>query len=221
MQQYKQDFIEFVVKAGALKFGSFTLKSGRQAPWFFNAGSFDTGEKLAKLGEYYAAAALESGVDFDVLFGPAYKGIPLAVATVIALQHKGKNYGYAFNRKEKKEYGMKDPIIGAKLSEGTRVILIDDVITAGTAIRESVEIFKENGNPNLAGILISINRQEKNNDGINAIQAVEEELGCPVIAIATFAEIIEHLHGREVDGKVVIDDEQMKIIERYRAEYGV
>ena len=167
MKQYKQDFIELLVKAEALKFGEFTLKSGRVAPYFLNVGSFYTGELITKLGKAYAEAVLDSGLGVDVIFGPAYKGIPLSVITTSVLYSEfGKQYSYCFNRKVAKDYGQKENLIGAPLDENTKVLLIDDVITAGTAIRESIDLLKENGNPQVMGVLISLDRMEKNNDGV-------------------------------------------------------
>jgi len=222
MEAYKKEFIEFVVRAGALKFGSFTLKSGRQAPYFFNAGAFNNGELISKLGGYYASAIMQSGLEYDVIFGPAYKGIPLAVASSSALfQNHQKNVGYVFNRKEAKDHGEGGVMVGTALDENSRILLIDDVVTAGTAVRESVELLKKNGSSNLVGILIAIDRMEKNNEGINALQALNDEFGIPVHAIVNLQEIVSHLHGLELDGKVYIDDDQFKIIQDYRSEFGV
>ncbi len=221
MEQYKTDFIELLVKAEALKFGEFTLKSGRVAPYFLNAGSFYTGELVSKLAEAYAGALEASGLEVDVIFGPAYKGIPLSVATVSVLYSKfNKNLKYSVNRKEVKEYGAKDNIIGAPLDENTRVILIDDVITAGTAIRETMALLKENGRPKVEGVLISMDRMEKNNDGVSAIKSIEEEFGFEVYPIVTLDDVIDALYNKEVDGKVYIDEAMMEVIRNYRAEYG-
>lgn len=215
MQQYKKDFIDFLVKADALKFGSFKLKSGRMAPYFINMGSFHTGEHLYALGKFYAAALLDSGVSCDVIFGPAYKGIPLSVITTAVLHKEyGKNISYSFNRKVAKEYGMKDLIIGASLAKETKVFLIDDVITAGTAVRESVSLLKENGDPKLVGILIAVDRMEKNNEGVHAIQAIEKEFDIPVFSIVNLDDIVLHL-------KNTFALEQLEAIQRYRAQYGV
>lgn len=222
MEQYKKDFVELLVKAEALKFGEFTLKSGRLAPYFFNAGAFYTGELLYKLGGFYAAALLDSGMNPDVIFGPAYKGIPLSVITtgVLYAEH-GKSVSYAFDRKEEKTYGAgAGKLVGAPLTPQTKVVLIDDVITAGTAIRATVELLKENGDPSLEGILIALNRMEKGSEGVNAIAELEERLGVPVKAIVTIDEVIEILHNKEVGGKIYIDDAQLEKIQAYRAEYG-
>jgi len=222
--QYKIDFIHFLVRAEALKFGTFTLKSGRIAPYFLNAGCFNTGETLHLLGRFYAQALLDNKLECDIIFGPAYKGIPLAVATCNVLYSDfQKNVSYAFNRKEAKDHGadIGKVMVGASLTPESKVVLIDDVITAGTAIRESVEILKSNGNPKLTGILIALNRMEKTNDGENAIEQIENSLGIPVRAIVTLDEVLEVLHNKAVDGEVLIDDARMEEIQKYRAEYGV
>ena len=224
MDQYKIDFVKLLVQAEALKFGEFKLKSGRMAPYFLNAGCFHTGELISQLGTFYAKALLSNNLMPNVVFGPAYKGIPLSVATVQALfLDYGENVSYCFNRKEVKNYGdaKGKVLVGAELSENTKVVLIDDVITAGTAVRESALLLKANGNPRLEGILIAMNRMEKNNDGVNAIADLEDKLKVPVHAIVDLDEVIEVLHNNEIDGKVYIDDEKMKVIKKYRAEYGV
>lgn len=224
MQQYKIDFVHFLVRAQALKFGTFTLKSGRTAPYFLNAGCFYSGESLHKLGRFYAEALLASGLKPDVIFGPAYKGIPLAVATCDVLYSDfHKNVAYTFNRKEEKDHGADSGtvMVGAPLNSNTRVVLIDDVITAGTAIRASVDLLKKNGNPKLQGVLIAFNRMEKTNEGENAIQQIEESLGIPVYAIVNLDEFIEVLYNKEVEGHVYIDDERMDAIRAYRVQYGV
>lgn len=224
MQQYKIDFVHFLVRAKALKFGSFVLKSGRTAPYFLNAGCFYTGELLHELGRYYAQALLSSGLEPDTIFGPAYKGIPLAVATTSVLfSDFQKNVNYSFNRKEEKDHGAdaKTVIVGAPLTPETKLLLIDDVITAGTAVRESVELLKKYGNPQLIGILIALNRMEKTNDGENALEQIEKSLGIPVHAIVTLDEVIEVLYNKPVDGEVLIDDTRMEEIRAYRAQYGI
>lgn len=221
MKQYKLDFIELLVEAQALKFGEFTLKSGRTAPYFLSAGSFYTGELLSKLGKAYAEAFLDSGVDVDVIFGPAYKGVPLSVITTGVLYNEfQKNLKYAFNRKEAKDHGEGGVLIGAPLDESTRVLLIDDVITAGTAIRASVDLLKENGNPKIEAVLIMLDRMEKNNEGISAVKAVEADFGFKVFSIVNMDEVIQALYNREVNGKVYIDDGMMEKIDEYRVEYG-
>lgn len=224
MEQYKIDFVHFLVRAEALKFGSFTLKSGRQAPYFLNAGCFYTGEMLHLLGGFYAQALLSTGLEPDVIFGPAYKGIPLAVATCNVLYSDfQKNLKYSFNRKEEKDHGAdaKTVMVGAPLTPETKLLLIDDVITAGTAIRESVELLKKYGNPKLVGVLIALNRMEKTNDGENALEQIEKTLGIPVFSIVTLDEVIEILYNKEVDGEILIDDVRMEEVKKYRAQYGI
>jgi orotate phosphoribosyltransferase len=224
MQEYKIDFIHFLVRAGALQFGSFVLKSGRTAPYFLNTGVFYTGEKVVELGRFYAEALLESGLEPDVIFGPAYKGIPLAVSTTGVLYGRfGKNVGYTFNRKEEKDHGAdaKSILVGAPLNPETKLVLVDDVITAGTAIRESMELLKKHGNPKILGILIALNRMEKNNNGENALLEIEKTLGVPVVSIVTLDEVIEVLYNTSVDGQVLIDEARMNEIREYRARYGI
>ncbi len=221
---YKERFLQLMVRTNALKFGSFVLKSGRTAPYFFNAGSINSGEALAELASCYAEALKDSGFEVDVLFGPAYKGIPLAVATsVILAKDHGMNLGYTFNRKEAKDHGADagSSLVGTPLTAETRVVLLDDVITAGTAVRESVDFFKANGNPQVTGIVIALHRMEKNNEGRDALAAIGEEFGIPVFPIVNLDDLIAFLHNKEVDGRVVLGDEQLKAILDYRAEYGI
>jgi orotate phosphoribosyltransferase len=213
MQAYKEDFLEFAIAAGVLRFGRFTLKSGRVSPYFFNAGLFNTGRHLARLGRCYAQAIVESGLRFDVLFGPAYKGIPLAAATGIALaDHHDIDIPYCFNRKEAKEHGEGGNLVGAPLSG--RVLIIDDVITAGTAIRESLEIIQA-GDSQAVGVVIALDRQERGQGERSAIQEVEQDLDLSVTSIVTLAELQQFL-----DGKTEYK-EPLKAIEAYRNRYGV
>jgi orotate phosphoribosyltransferase len=213
MKAYQNDFIDFAISAGVLRFGDFTLKSGRTSPYFFNAGLFNTGEQLARLGRCYAQAITDSHLDFDVLFGPAYKGIPLAAATSIALaDHHQRNVPWCFNRKEAKDHGEGGNLIGAGLSG--KVLVIDDVITAGTAIRESVEII-DNAGATLAGVVIALDRQERGRDERSAIQEVEETLGITVTSIVTLTHLLEYLRRKTEYG------EDVKKIEAYREQYGI
>jgi len=222
MKEYKKEFIEFLVKNDSLKFGEFTLKSGRKSPYFINTGMFKDGKGISKLAEYYAKAVKENfGEKFDVLFGPAYKGIPLCVATVIKLSEVGVNKGYSFNRKESKDHGEKGDLIGTKLDENSRVLIIDDVITAGTAVRETIEILKKNGNPKIVGMIISVNRKEKGTGKKSAIQELEENLGIKIISIIDFDEIAEYLHNKKIDGKIVLTEELYQKMMEYKKEYGV
>ncbi|WP_194091223.1 orotate phosphoribosyltransferase [Vibrio hibernica] len=213
MKAYQREFIEFALEKQVLKFGEFTLKSGRTSPYFFNAGLFNTGRDLARLGRFYAAALAESGIEFDVLFGPAYKGIPIATTTAVALaDHHDIDTPYCFNRKEAKDHGEGGNLVGNPL-EG-RIMLVDDVITAGTAIRESMEIIKANG-ADLAGVLVAIDRQEKGKGELSAIQEVERDFGCSVISIICLGDLVTYL---EEQGNSV---EQLESVKAYRAQYGI
>ncbi|HCG5530040.1 TPA: orotate phosphoribosyltransferase [Vibrio parahaemolyticus] len=213
MKAYQREFIEFALEKEVLKFGEFTLKSGRKSPYFFNAGLFNTGRDLARLGRFYAAALADSGIEFDVLFGPAYKGIPIATTTGVALaDHHDIDTPYCFNRKEAKNHGEGGNLVGSAL-EG-RIMLVDDVITAGTAIRESMEIIKANG-ADLAGVLVAIDRQEKGKGELSAIQEVERDFGCAVISIVSLGDLITYLEER---GNAT---EHLEAVKAYRAEYGI
>ncbi|HGF5257203.1 TPA: orotate phosphoribosyltransferase [Vibrio parahaemolyticus] len=213
MKAYQREFIEFALEKEVLKFGEFTLKSGRKSPYFFNAGLFNTGRDLARLGCFYAAALADSGIEFDVLFGPAYKGIPIATTTAVALaDHHDIDTPYCFNRKEAKNHGEGGNLVGSAL-EG-RIMLVDDVITAGTAIRESMEIIKANG-ADLAGVLVAIDRQEKGKGELSAIQEVERDFGCAVISIVSLGDLITYLEER---GNAT---EHLEAVKAYRAEYGI
>jgi orotate phosphoribosyltransferase len=191
MLSYQRDFLEFALAQNVLRFGNFTLKSGRQSPYFFNAGLFNTGSTLAQLGRFYAAAIQESGIDFDMLFGPAYKGIPLVTATAIALsvQHQ-RDVPYCFNRKEVKDHGEGGAIVGTALAG--RVLLIDDVISAGTAIREAVQLIETAG-AQLAGVVIALNRQERGQSALSAVEEVEQRYGIPVVSIINLDHLISYL----------------------------
>ena len=213
MQAYQRDFIRFAIDRGVLRFGEFTLKSGRTSPYFFNAGLFNTGSALAQLGRFYAAAIAESGISFDVLFGPAYKGIPIATTTAVALaEHHDRDLPYCFNRKEAKTHGEGGNLVGSALQG--RVMLVDDVITAGTAIRESMEIIQANG-AELAGVLISLDRQERGRGEISAIQEVERDYGCKVISIVTLKDLISYLEEKPEMA------EHRSAVRAYREAYGV
>ncbi|MDR9826578.1 orotate phosphoribosyltransferase [Vibrio sp. FNV 38] len=213
MKAYQREFIEFALEKEVLKFGEFTLKSGRKSPYFFNAGLFNTGRDLARLGRFYAAALADSGINYDVLFGPAYKGIPIATTTAVALaDHYDVDTPYCFNRKEAKTHGEGGSLVGSPL-EG-RIMLVDDVITAGTAIRESMEIIKANG-ADLAGVLVAIDRQEKGKGELSAIQEVERDFGCAVISIVSLTDLIMFL---EEKGD---STEHLEAVKAYRADFGI
>ena len=213
MKAYQREFIEFALEKEVLKFGEFTLKSGRKSPYFFNAGLFNTGRDLARLGRFYAAALADSGIEFDVLFGPAYKGIPIATTTAVALaDHYDVDTPYCFNRKEAKDHGEGGNLVGSAL-EG-RIMLVDDVITAGTAIRESMEIIQANG-ADLAGVLVAIDRQEKGKGELSAIQEVERDFGCAIISIVSLTDLVTFLEEKGTDAA------QLEAVKAYRAEYGI
>ena len=217
MKRYQRDFIEFAIELNVLRFGEFTLKSGRKSPYFFNAGLFNSGMALAKLGQFYADAIVDAGVKFDVLFGPAYKGIPIAAATAVALaEHHGKDLPWCFNRKEAKDHGEGGSLVGAPL-EG-RVLIIDDVITAGTAIREVMDIIgKTQAQP--AGVVVALDRQEKGKGELSAIQEVEQEFGIPVLSIINLAQLITYLEEKSVQQPEWKD--HLSNIRAYRSQYGI
>ena len=213
MKTYQKDFIDFAIQAGVLRFGDFTLKSGRISPYFFNAGLFNTGAQLAQLGRFYAQAIVTSDIDFDVLFGPAYKGIPLAATVAIALaDHHQRNVPWCFNRKEIKAHGEGGNLVGAGLDG--RILIVDDVITAGTAIREAVGIIRDAG-ATLTGAVIALDRQERGKENHSAIQEVEETFAMTVISIVTLQQLLEYL------GDTPGQRENAKKIQAYRDQYGV
>lgn len=213
MKDYQIEFIEFALEKQVLKFGEFTLKSGRTSPYFFNAGLFNTGRDLARLGRFYAAALEDAAIDYDVLFGPAYKGIPIATTTAVALaDHHDKDVPYCFNRKEKKAHGEGGTLVGSELKG--KIMLVDDVITAGTAIRESMEIIARNG-ADLSGVLIALDRQEKGKAELSAIQEVERDFGTKVVSIVKLADLISYL---ETKGTM---NEHLASVKAYREQYGI
>ncbi|MDO6466407.1 orotate phosphoribosyltransferase [Pseudoalteromonas carrageenovora] len=213
MKDYQKEFIEFALEKQVLKFGEFTLKSGRTSPYFFNAGLFNTGRDLARLGRFYASALEDATIEYDVLFGPAYKGIPIATTTAVALaDHHDKDVPYCFNRKEKKAHGEGGTLVGSELTG--KIMLVDDVITAGTAIRESMEIIADNG-AGLSGVLIALDRQEKGKAELSAIQEVERDFNTKVISIVKLADLISYL---ESQGTM---DEHLASVKAYRDQYGI
>ena len=222
MEKYKEEFIKFLVKSDALRFGEFKLKSGRVAPYFLNTGMFNDGDKIKKLGEYYSKAIMEhfDEKDYDTIYGPAYKGIPLCTATSIALSKLGINKGYTFNRKKKKDYALKDNIIGLPVDKNSRMILVDDVITAGTSIRENLEFLKDYGSPRIVGIVISLDRLEKGTKEISALKEMEKMLNIKVYSVVNMNDVMNVLHNNEISGKIYIDDEMKKKIDNYLKEYG-
>ena len=213
MKDYQKEFIEFALEKQVLKFGEFTLKSGRTSPYFFNAGLFNTGRDLARLGRFYASALEDAAIEYDVLFGPAYKGIPIATSTAVALaDHHDKDVPYCFNRKEKKAHGEGGTLVGSELTG--KIMLVDDVITAGTAIRESMEIIADNG-ADLSGVLIALDRQEKGKAELSAIQEVERDFNTKVISIVKLADLISYL---ESQGTM---NEHLASVKAYRDQCGI
>lgn len=222
MEQYKEEFINFMVESQVLKFGDFTLKSGRKSPFFMNAGAYVTGSQLKKLGEYYAKAIVDKfGLDFDVLFGPAYKGIPLSVATCMAISDLyGKDVRYCSNRKEEKDHGDTGILLGSKLKDGDRVVMIEDVTTSGKSIEETHPIIKAQADVTIKGLVVSLNRMEKGKGEKSALEEITDLYGFDTTAIVTMAEVTEYLYNREINGQVIIDDTMKKAIDDYYAVYG-
>ncbi len=213
MQAYQREFIQFALERGVLRFGEFTLKSGRVSPYFFNAGLFDSGLALAKLGRFYAQALVDSGLSYDVVFGPAYKGIPLAATTAVALaEHHATDMPWCFNRKEAKAHGEGGTLVGAPLAGN--VVIVDDVITAGTAIREVMQIIKAQG-AQAAGVLIALDRQERGTGALSAIQEVERDFNMPVISIVSLQQVLEYLAQSDELKRY------LPAVERYREDYGI
>lgn len=223
MEQYKQEFIEFMVDSQVLKFGEFTLKSGRKSPFFMNAGGYVTGTQLSRLGEYYAKAIHDNyGDDFDVLFGPAYKGIPLSVATSIAFARLyGKEIRYCSNRKEMKDHGDTGILLGSKIKDGDRVVIIEDVTTSGKSIEETFPIIRAQGNVSILGLMVSLNRMERGKTDKAALDEIRELYGFGANAIVTMEEVVEHLYNKPYHGQIYIDDTIKAAIDAYYEEYGV
>ena len=220
---YKEDFVKFMVRSGVLLFGDFTTKSGRKTPFFVNTGFYRTGAQLRKLGAYYAEAIHNTfGLDFDVLFGPAYKGIPLSVAATIAISEKyDTDIRYCSNRKEVKDHGDKGILLGSPINDGDKVVIIEDVTTAGTSIEETLPIIKAQGDVNPVGLVVSVDRMERGQGAKSALSEIEEKYGLKTTAIVTMAEVVEHLYNREYKGKIIIDDKLKAAIDAYYEQYGV
>jgi orotate phosphoribosyltransferase len=222
MHDFQRAFIEFMVRSDVLAFGDFTTKSGRRTPYFVNTGRYRTGAQARRLGEFYARAILaREDLEFDVLFGPAYKGIPLVVATSVVLATEfGRDVGYCFDRKEAKDHGEGGQLVGHPLSDGERVLIVEDVTTAGTSVRGTVPLLRAAADVTLAGLVVSVDRQERGQGERSALAELGEEFAMPTFAIVTLDEVVEHLAGRELDGRVVLGDEELARIEAYRAEHG-
>ncbi|MDD2979501.1 MAG: orotate phosphoribosyltransferase [Hespellia sp.] len=223
MESYKQEFIEFMIDCEVLKFGDFVTKSGRNTPFFVNTGFYRTGAQLRKLGEYYAKAIERKfGFDFDVLFGPAYKGIPLTVAATIAISEMyGKDIKYCSNRKEVKDHGDKGILLGSPMTDGDKVVIIEDVTTAGTSIQETLPIIKAQGDVTPVGLVVSVDRMERGQGEKSALAEIQENYGLETTAIVTMEEVVEHLYNKPYKGKVIIDDELKAAIDAYYDKYGV
>lgn len=222
MDSYKSEFIQFMVDSKVLKFGDFTLKSGRKSPFFMNAGAYVTGSQLMKLGEYYAKAIHETyGDDFDVLFGPAYKGIPLSVATTIAYSKLyGKEIRYCSNRKEVKDHGDVGILLGSKLQDGDRVVVIEDVTTSGKSMEETIPIVRAQADVTILGLMVSLNRQEKGKGEKCALDEIKDLYGFETAAIVSMDDVVECLYNKEIDGTVLIDDAMKQKIDEYYSLYG-
>jgi orotate phosphoribosyltransferase len=222
MEGYKKEFIEFMVDCGVLRFGDFVTKSGRKTPFFINTGFYRTGAQLAKLGEYYAKAIEgKFGLDFDILFGPAYKGIPLSVAGTMAIsQLYDKEIKYCSNRKEIKDHGDTGILLGSPINDGDRVIIIEDVTTAGTSIQETMPILQAQGNVDVLGLIVSVDRMERGQGSKSALKEIEETYGFATTAIVTMEDVVDHLYNKPYKGKVVIDDQLKNAIDEYYKQYG-
>jgi orotate phosphoribosyltransferase len=223
MEQYKKEFIEFMVDCGVLKFGDFTTKSGRKTPFFVNTGFYRTGTQLRKLGQYYAKAIHDKyGLDFDVLFGPAYKGIPLSVAASMAISEMyQKDINYCSNRKEVKDHGDKGILLGSPIKDGDRVIIIEDVTTAGTSVGETMPILAAQGDIKVLGLVVSVDRMERGQGSQSALSEIEESYQIKTTSIVTMKEVVEHLYNQPYKGKIVIDDALKAAIDAYYEKYGV
>ena len=220
---YKEEFIEFMVESGVLTFGDFVTKSGRQTPYFINTGNYKTGAQAARLGDYYAACIQERAPEgLSCLFGPAYKGIPLAVTAAASLyRNYGRDVPYCFNRKEAKDHGEGGSMVGCKPKDGDRVAIIEDVVTAGTALRETLALFEALGKRvTVSHLFVSVDRMERGQGEKAALQEIQEEYGIQVCPLVTIRDIVAHLHGREIGGTVVLDDGRKAAIEAYLARYG-
>ncbi len=223
METYKKEFIEFMIDCNVLKFGDFVTKSGRNTPFFVNTGFYRTGAQLERLGRYYARAIKDQfGLDFDVLFGPAYKGIPLSVAATIAISTQyGEEIRYCSNRKEIKDHGDKGILLGSPIEDGDKVVIIEDVTTAGTSIQETLPIIKAQADVDVLGLVVSVDRMERGQGEKSALDEISEKYGIKTTAIVTMAEVVEHLYNRPYKGQIIIDDQRKKEIDAYYEKYGV
>ncbi|QEE16528.1 orotate phosphoribosyltransferase [Promethearchaeum syntrophicum] len=223
MENYKKEFISFMIESGVLLFGDFITKSGRETPYFINTGNYNTGNQMKKLGKFYAAAIDEnfSAEEVQVLFGPAYKGIPLTITTSIALGNESnRDISFCFNRKESKDHGERGNFIGKKLENGDKIIIVEDVLTSGISVRESISMLNKAAFIHILGLVVSVDRMERGRTQKNALKEIRDQYNIKTCAIVTLDEIIEFLHNKEINGKVYIDDEMKNKIDEYRAKYG-
>ena len=222
MEAYKEEFIEFMVDCGVLRFGDFVTKSGRKTPFFINTGYYRTGEQLRRLGQYYAKAIEQNfGLDFDILFGPAYKGIPLSVAASMAISEAyGRDVRYCSNRKEIKDHGDKGILLGSPVRDGDKIVIIEDVTTAGTSIKETVPLLKEQADVRLLGLVVSVDRMERGQGEKSALAEIREEYGMKTASIVTMRDVVDHLYNKDYHGKIVIDDQLKSAINDYYEQYG-
>ena len=222
MERYKAEFIEFMIDCEVLKFGDFVTKSGRKTPFFVNTGFYRSGAQLSKLGKYYAKAIRGAfGDNFDILFGPAYKGIPLSVATSMALSEEGVDVKYCSNRKEVKDHGDTGILLGSPIKDGDKIVIIEDVTTAGTSIEETLPIIKAQGNVDVLGLVVSVDRCERGQGEKSALVEISEKYGIKTTAIVTMNEVVEYLYNKEVGGRIIIDDKLKSAIDDYYKIYGV
>jgi len=220
MEAFQRDFVDLLVEYEVVRFGDFTLKSGRHSPYFVNAGQLRTGDAIARLGRAYAAQLLHHRIACDLVFGPSYKGVPLAVATASALAARGHDAGYCFDRKEAKDHGEGGVFVGTQPGDGTRVVIVDDVITSGRSIREAVDLLRAAGQVELSAVVIAVDRQERGRSERSTMVELRDELGVPILPLVTVRQLVDDLHGRTVGGRQIVDDEHKAAIEAYLAEHG-
>lgn len=220
MESYQREFVDLLIRYEVVRFGDFTLKSGRKSPYFVNAGQLRTGRAIGGVGEAYASVLERNEVPCDLVFGPAYKGVPLAVATAIALGRRGRDVSYGFDRKEAKDHGEGGTFVGTAPADGMNVVLVDDVVTSGKSIREAVALLEGAAQIEVSGVIVAVDRQERGRGAKTTLAELRDELGVRVHPIVTIRELVEYLHGRELDGRVVLDDRQRAAIESYLSEHG-
>jgi len=220
MEAFQRDFVDLLVEYEVVRFGEFTLKSGRSSPYFVNAGQLRTGDAISRLGRAYAAQLLHHRIPCDVVFGPSYKGVPLAVATASALAARGHDAGYCFDRKETKDHGEGGVFVGTAPADGARVVIVDDVITSGRSVREAAQLLRETARVELSAVVVAVDRQERGKGERSTLADLREELGAPVLAMVTVRQLVDDLHTRTVGGRQVVDDAHAAAIQRYLAEHG-